>query len=236
MFSRKLSSIAVFALVLAVAALPATARAATSPSRSEQQALVNQARATFMRFREDPNLTGFREHERDARAFLIVPTAVRAGLIFGGSGGRAVVVARSGRAWNGPSFYTVGTASVGLQAGVDVSEIVVVVMTQRGLDTLLSGSVKPGVDASIAAGPIGVGAGTAPKPNTDFVYYCRSKGLYAGVSFEGAVIKPNREWNRAYYGAPASPKDILVGGSFHNTGSRRLLETVENSLRTAGKR
>jgi len=239
MFMRNLRAFAGLALALAIAG-PAAAQTVTVRAArlaSEQQELVNAARDTFVRFRDDPDLEGFREHEREARGFLIVPKAVRVGLVFGGSGGRGLLVAR-GRTgeWNGPSFYKVGTASFGLQAGVDVSNVVVLVMTQRGMDALLSASVRLGMDASAAAGPVGVGAGRPPRPDTDFVYYSRSKGFYGGVSLEGAMIRPDDDWNRAYYGRPVSPRDILVRGSLRRPGSQRLLETLDNSLRVARRR
>jgi lipid-binding SYLF domain-containing protein len=221
------------ALALLLAAEVASARTAAKRTPSEEQALVNHAQATLARFRSDPGLTGFRENESASRAVLIIPKAVRAGLIFGGSGGPGVVVARSGGSWNGPSFYTLATASFGIQLGVDVSEIVVLVMTQRGLDALLAPSVRTGMDASIAAGPVGIGIGRPPRPDTDFVYYARSKGFYGGVSLEGARIQPDGEANDAYYGRLASAREILIRGSFHNGGARRLIETVEGSTRMA---
>jgi SH3 domain-containing YSC84-like protein 1 len=233
---ERLKPFAAAALVLALAVGPSAAQAAPRAAVSEQQELVNEARATFLHFRSDPNLTGFREHEQEARGFLIVPMAVRAGLVFGGSGGRGVVVARNrDGSWNGPSFYRVGAASFGLQAGVDVSEIVVLVMTQRGMNSLLSASVRGGVDASVAAGPVGIGAGRAPRPTADFIYYSRSKGLYGGATLEGAMIRPADGWNRAYYGRTVSPREILVSGSCRNPGSKPLLETMEYSLRVAGR-
>ncbi len=229
---RNYKSVAALALVLAVAVGPPVAQAAPKAAVSEQQELVDESRVAFGHFRDDPSLTWFREHERQALGFLIVSKAVRVGFVFGGSGGRAVLVAKGDAGeWNGPSFYTVGTASVGFQAGVDVSEIVVLVMTKKGMDSLLSTTVKAGVDASFAAGPVGVGTGTAPKPDADFVYYSRSKGLYGGVSLQGAVIKPTDDWNKEYYGQIVSPIDIIVRGSFRNPGAKRLLETIENANR-----
>jgi lipid-binding SYLF domain-containing protein len=229
---QHLKPFAALALVLAVTVGATSAQAAPRAAASEQQELVNESRVTFGHFRDDPSLTWFREHEKDALGFLIISKAVRVGFVFGGSGGRGVLVAKGEAGdWNGPAFYTAGTASVGFQAGVDVSEIVVLVMTKKGLDSLLSASVKAGVDASVAAGPVGVGTGIAPKPDADFVYYSRSKGLYGGVSLEGAVIKPTDDWNKAYYGQIVSPIDILVRGSFRNPGAKRLLETVENAAR-----
>ena len=152
-------------------------------------------------------------------------------------GGRGVLVSR-GRTgeWNGPSFYTIGTASFGLQAGVDVSDIVVLVMTQRGMNALLTPSVRLGMDASVAAGPVGAGVGRPPRPDTDFIYFSRAKGFYGGVSLQGARIRPDDRWNAAYYGRPVSARDILVRGSVRHPGSRGLLETVDVSARVVARR
>jgi SH3 domain-containing YSC84-like protein 1 len=232
MFMRNLKALAALALVVAIAGPPA---ALASPRAvSEQQELVNSARVTFSSFGD---LSGFREHEREARGYLIVPGAWRIGLIFGGSGGRGVLVSRGQTGeWNGPSFYTVGTASFGLQAGVDVSDVVVLVMTQRGMNALLSPSVRLGMDASAAAGPVGVGVGRPVRPDTDFIYYSRAKGFYGGVSLQGARIRPDDHWNMAYYGRPVTARDILVRGSVRNPGSRGLLETVDVSARVVARR
>ena len=93
---------------------------------------VADARTTLSNFIRDPDQTWIQENLSRARAVLIAPQIVRAGFIFGGSGGRAVLVARDGRTWTGPAFYNLATASVGFQAGVDVSEVVIVVMTEKG--------------------------------------------------------------------------------------------------------
>lgn len=224
----ELFAAAALALVLALPPERALAKGVVS----EQQQLVNEARATFQHFRDDSSLASFRELEKRALGFLIVPRAVRASFFLGGSGGRAVLVARSDAGkWSGPSFYTVGTASAGLQVGVDVSEIVVLVMTKRGMDSLLSSSARTGIDASVALGPLGVGTGTAPRPDTDFIYYSRSKGLYAGISLASAMIRLDDDWNQAYYGQVVTSVDIVVRGSLANPGARRLLETVENGVR-----
>lgn len=232
MSSPKLRGIVGAVLAVAVAG-PAAARAASRRTASEQQALIDDARATFVHLRDDPGLEGFRENERAARAFLIIPRAVRVGLIMGGSGGPGVVVARRAGSWSGPSFYTLATASFGPQIGVDVSEIVVFVMTRRGLDALLSPSVRAGMDVSVAAGPVGIGAGRPARPDTDFVYYSRSRGFYGGASLEGAVIRPDDGSNAAYYGRSASAGEIFQRSWPRDAGSRLLLETVEDSTRLA---
>ena len=171
-------------------------------------------------------MTWFRNNVRNARAVLIAPRVTRGGFIFGGSGGDAVLLARdtqSGR-WAGPAFYTRGTASVGLQIGVDVSEIVVLVMTEKALDALLSKSTKVGADASIAAGPVGTSA--ASTINADMVSFSRAKGAFAGLAIDGAVISPDNDANSAYYGRAVSPADILIRRTVSNPSSAALQQAL----------
>ena len=155
-----------------------------------------------------------RDHANDTKGILICSKVVKAGFIFGGSGGRCVFVAKTAAGWNGPAFYTVGTASAGFQAGIQSSEIVALAMTQKAVDSFLSNSFKVGGDASAAAGPVGVG--TAGTVNADLVYYSKAKGLYGGVDVSGSVFKPSEDYNKAYYGKDVSPVDILVRGTVHN--------------------
>ena len=142
--------------VLAAATLGGCATQSVSPSEPER--LVADAQTTLSNFIRDPNQTWIQDNLSRARAIMIAPQVVRAGFIFGGSGGRGVLVARDGRAWAGPAFYNLATASVGFQAGIDVSEVIIVVMTDKGFNSLLSTSFRIGGDASIAAGPVGAGA------------------------------------------------------------------------------
>jgi lipid-binding SYLF domain-containing protein len=121
-----------------------------------------------------------------------------------------------------------GTASAGFQAGVDVSQIITLVMNKRALDSLMSGSVKAGADASVAAGPVGAGAGA--KPNSDFLVYSRAKGLFGGVNVNGTSIKPTEDWNKDYYGKLVSPIEIILRKSVHNPGGDALLKAVEASM------
>ena len=140
-------------LVAASAALFAPAAMA----QSEQQKLVNDAQTSLSKFLRDPDMTWLQQNFDRAKAVIIAPEIVKAGFIFGGSGGRAVVVARDPKSgkWLGPVFYTMATASVGFQAGISVSENVTLVMTDKGFNSLLATSFKMGGDASVAAGPVG---------------------------------------------------------------------------------
>jgi SH3 domain-containing YSC84-like protein 1 len=196
-------------------------------AQSDQQQLVDDADRTLSNLLRDPNMSWLQYNFNRAKAVMIAPQVVKAGFIFGGSGGRAVTLARdpqSGK-WVGPAFYTVATASFGFQAGISVSEVVTLVMTDKGLNSLLSPSVKLGGDASIAAGP--VGAGAKSDVIADFISFSRAKGLYGGVNLDGTVIAISNDWNENYYGKDGIlPPDILVRMSVHNAGADQLLADV----------
>jgi lipid-binding SYLF domain-containing protein len=211
--------------LLLLAAVPVVALA-----QSEQQALVNKAEKTLSNFLRDPDMTWLQQHLREAKAVTIAPEVVKAGFIFGGSGGRAVTLARdpaTGK-WVGPAFYTLATASVGFQAGVSVSEVITLVMTDKGLNQLLAPSAKLGGDASIAAGPVGAGASSALL--ADFISFARAKGVYGGVNLDGTVVSVANDWNAAYYNKPGIlPPDILVRGTVHSKGAAKILADVAHA-------
>jgi len=205
-------------------------------AQAEQQELVNSAETTFSHFMRDPDMTWLQRHIGSAKAVLIAPKVVKAGWIFGGAGGRAVLFAHNAQTgrWEGPAFYNIGAASVGFQAGVSVSETVTLVMTEKGLNSLLATSVKLGGDASIAAGPVGAGANS--DVTTDFVSFSRSKGVYGGFNLEGSVIGVAESWNRNYYGTAVLPTDILLRATAHNVQADRLaaeLSRASSGVRTS---
>jgi lipid-binding SYLF domain-containing protein len=141
-----------------------------------------------------------------------------------------VLVARDGRTWSGPAFYNLGTASVGFQAGVDVSEAIVVVMTEKGLNSLLSNSFKMGGDASIAVGPVGASAGSTV--TADLITFTRAKGVYGGLNLDGTVVSTNVPWNDAYYGrSNLLPPDILIRRTVTSPKSQALLTDIARAAR-----
>jgi SH3 domain-containing YSC84-like protein 1 len=202
-------------------------------AQAEQQKLVNAADRTFSNFVRDPDMTWLQQNIGRAKAVLIAPEVAKAGFIFGGSGGRAVLIVRDAKSgkWAGPAFYTLATASVGFQAGISVSEMLTLVMSDRALNSLLSDSVKLGPDASIAAGP--VGAGAKADVVTDLVSYSRSKGIYGGLNLDGTVVAVSKDWNDAFYGKPVSAPDILVRMNAHSKAADKLIGDIS---RAAGKR
>jgi SH3 domain-containing YSC84-like protein 1 len=195
--------------------------------QTEQQNLVNNADKSLSNFMRDPDMTWLQQNISRAKAVMISPELVKAGFIFGGSGGRAVVLARDAKSgkWAGPAFYTMATASVGFQAGISVSEAVTLVMTEKGLNSLLSTSVKLGGDASVAAGP--VGAGAKSDVVADFITFSRAKGVYGGLNLDGTVINITNDWNELYYQKKGIlAPDILVRMAAHNKGADKLIADV----------
>ena len=191
--------------------------------------LVLSANSSLQNFLRDPDMSWLQQNIGRARGVLIAPEVVKAGFIFGGSGGRALLLVkdREGK-WMGPAFYTLATGSVGFQAGVSVSEVAMLVMTESGVNALMATSFRLGGDASIAAGP--VGAGAKSDLVADFVTFSRSKGVYGGVNLDGTVVTSNDEWNSAYYGKRGLlPPDILIRGTVNNADAAPLLETISKA-------
>ena len=212
------------AALLLLPSIPAAAQ-----DTSDQQEIVNKAETTIQNFAADPDMTWFRNNIEDARAVLIVPTLVKAGFVFGGSGGSGVLLARDQQtdSWTYPAFYTMGSVTFGLQIGGEVAEVVLLVMSDEGLDSFLSGSFKLGGDVSIAAGPVGAGA---KAQTADVIAFSRSKGVYGGLTLEGAVVEPRSAWNADYYGQEARPVAILI----NQTVSNPQADPLRNALASIG--
>lgn len=201
-------------------------------AQSEQQALVNKAENSLSNFLRDPDMTWLQQHLKEAKGVIVAPEVVKAGFIVGGSGGRAVLLARDPHTgkWGGPAFYTLATASVGFQAGVSVSEVVTLVMTEKAMNAMLAPSAKLGGDASIAAGPVGAGASSALL--ADFISFARAKGVYGGLNLDGSVVSVSNEWNEAYYKKPGIlPPDILIRMTAHNKGAGKILADVAHAAK-----
>ena len=219
--ARKLLTVGIFGLAAGLVGC------ATNPdTRAGTEQELRSVNVTLSNFQRDPDMTWFRNHLRDAHAIIISPSITRAGFVFGGKGGEAVVLVRdraSGQ-WVGPAFYNMGAGSVGFQIGVDVSEVVMLVMTEKAVNGLLSSTFKLGGDVSVAAGPVGAGAGS--NVMADVISFARAKGVYAGISLEGAVIAPDADANNAFYGRPASPVDILVRRNVESPASLSLRQSL----------
>ena len=234
--SAGVTRMVVTALVVAVSAvgvLPAAGDAAKD-ARDAQQ-LVERAKLTVESFAADETVgKPVRNLIKKAKGVYIAPDVLRGAFIVGASGGSGVLLVRGDKGqWNGPAFYTIGEASFGLQAGVDKSEVVLLIMSDRGVSSMLASSVKLGGDVSVAAGPVGAGA-TAETANVsaDILSFARAKGLYAGASLEGAVMAKREGLNEAYYNKnDITPTEILIKGMAANKQAEPL-KTEVNKLAT----
>jgi SH3 domain-containing YSC84-like protein 1 len=176
---------------------------------SDAKGLIDQAENTLKNFMNDPDMKWFGKHLQEAKGVYIVPKLTKGAFIFGVEGGNGVVLARDEKGgWSEPVFYETSAASFGLQAGAQSQEAVLLIMTPKAVDSLLANKIKLGADGSVAIGPKGEGADT--NLTADFVTFTRAKGLYAGVSFDGALIRARDELNAAYYGQDVRPSDIII--------------------------
>lgn len=152
-------------------------------------------------------------HRERAKCVVVVPSMVRAGFVVGARHGDGVASCRSKSGWSAPVFVTISGGSAGLQIGVESSDLVMLVMSDRGMTKLFRTSFALGADASAAAGPAGEAAqaGTDASITAEILTYARSRGLFAGAELSGAVVKQDTDALRAVYGANADAHAILAG-------------------------
>jgi lipid-binding SYLF domain-containing protein len=197
-----------------------------APAKADEpQDLVDRARLSVESVLREPNLSAARSRLRNARGVLVVPQLIKAGLFIGGEGGFGVLLSRDAQGrWSSPAFVSMAGASFGLQIGVEAKEVLFIVMTDKGMNSLLSPQAKLGADASVSVGPVGMGveAATTGSPATDIIAFSKSQGLFGGAALEGSVIQPKADFNQAYYGQPVTPKQILVDRTFNHPGADGL--------------
>jgi SH3 domain-containing YSC84-like protein 1 len=212
------------AAVLCGAMLALSATPALAADAMEQQQLVDKAKMTIEAFAADPGVgPATREMKGEAKALFIVPQFMRGAFVFGGAGGSGVLIVRDEKTkkWSEPAFYTIGSASFGLQIGGDVSEMIFVVRSQKGLEEFYRTDFKLGADVSMAVGPAGEGA-HVKGITADLISYAKKKGAFAGMAVDGSVIAVSDDSNTAYYGKPVRPTDIIVKQSVSNPKSADL--------------
>ena len=151
-----------------------------------------------------------RKHLPYAKAVMIFPSLLSGGFLLGAKGGSGVLVARIGKSWSNPAFMDLRAVSFGLQIGGEKQEAIFLVMTDRGLESVLEGNFKLGVDVSVAAFSEGIGASAATTASaTDIYSFSKSSGVYAGAGFEGAIVSPNAKLNEAFYGKQVAIKELI---------------------------
>ena len=190
--------------------------AAASPANAltSEEETIERARLTLRSMLQDETYAPLSNALRDARGVMVFPELFRGGFFVGGEGGIGVLlVRRTDGTWGYPAFYLMAGGSFGLQFGGQISEMVLAIMTQRGIDAVLSRYATLGADANAALVSIGVGvdARTALDTGADMYAFSRNQGLFAGISLEGSVITEESGRNEAYYGSGATARDILAG-------------------------
>jgi len=148
-----------------------------------------------------------------AKCVAIVPHMVKGGFIFGGKGGKGVATCRTATGWSAPAFITISGGNWGLQIGVEAVDLVMIIQNEKGMQRLLSSNFHVGADASAAAGPVGrhAEAGTNWKMDTEILTYSRAKGVFAGLTLEGASIRQDSDSRHAIYGSKVSTRALLLG-------------------------
>ncbi len=218
-------------LLAATAALAVAQYAAPAAQASEQQNLIEKARITVDDLKKDKEFGNARDLLLRAKGVMIVPGLVKGGFFVGGEGGDGVLLTReSPKRWSEPAFYTLASASFGLQIGIEQSELVMFVMSEKGLNALMQDEFKIGAQAGIAVATLGSGAeaSTSGNLNADIIVWSSSTGAYAGLTLNGSVVKPRHEWDADYYGHAVSSSDIVLKHNAKNPGADGLRTNLDS--------
>lgn len=209
------------------AALVAAPLVAASPAHADakRQSLVDACLGTARKILGGPDFPDAAKHMTKARGVLIIPELVQGGFIVGAAGGRGVLMGRGAPSqWSNPAFFGMGSGSVGLQVGGKVSEIVFIILTEKGLNAIMDHKFKFGAEAGVTLVAVGIGiegASTAAV-GADIIAFANSAGLFAGASIEGSYLDADNDWNALYYGPGATAKAIVVDRRFTNPGAEPL--------------
>lgn len=166
---------------------------------------------------------------RRAKAVVVCPNIFKAGFIFGGEGGGCVMLARGANGgWSDPAFYGLGSGSFGFQAGVQSAEVMMLIMTDGGLNALLNSQFKIGADAGLTVATLGGGVNGAMSTalDADIITVSKSQGLYGGISLSGSVLSSDSNGDQAYYGQALGSRSIVVGMQGNNPGANPLREML----------
>jgi SH3 domain-containing YSC84-like protein 1 len=218
---RKFAMAAIGALGLFAAPL---AQAAT-----DQQNLVERARMTVDDLKRDREFGNARDLLKNAKGVMIIPKLVKGGFFFGGEGGEGMLLTRNGQnEWSHPAFYTMASASFGLQIGLEESELVLFVMSDRALNDFMSDEFKIGAQAGLAIVTLGseAEASTTTNMHADIIVWSSATGAYAGLTLNGSLIKPRDSWNEAYYGHAESVRNIVSKRAVQNPGAAGLRQEL----------
>jgi lipid-binding SYLF domain-containing protein len=184
-----------------------------------------------------------REILEKADCVIVFPSVLKAAFVVGGSYGRGAMVCRTGEEfkgpWGAPAMYALEGGSIGFQIGGQATDLILLIMNERGASSILNSKVKLGADASVAAGPLGrdASADTDAYMRSEVLSYSRSRGLFAGVSLEGSTLRPDDDATADVYGRKLTAREIVLGGKVRTPASGRHLVAVlqKNAPRNESK-
>jgi len=211
-------------LLLAVTLLAAPFFSAAAAQADSPQHLVDSATLALedMMAGQDNSAQQFLQK---ARAVVLCPSIFRGAFFFGGEGGGCVMVARAaGGAWSYPAFYTLGSASFGLQIGVQNAEVLMLIMTTNGLNAMLNSQFKFGADAGLTVATLGAGVNGSMSAGTsaDILTLSKTQGLYGGISLAGSIIGYDSGTAQSYYGTPVGARETVMDMTVSNPGANPL--------------
>ena len=204
---RRFAAVMLLSLVSALFALPVAAG-------TDEDTRAKNAADVLDEIMRSPDSAIPRRMLDDAYAVAVIPNVVKAGLVVGGRHGRGLISVRSpDGTWSNPSFIKLTGGSVGFQAGVQSTDVVLVFRSARGVDSIVHGKFTLGADAAVAAGPVGrtAQASTDGQLKAEIYSYSRSRGLFAGVALDGAVLSIDNKANAASYGGNTTPRAVFEG-------------------------
>jgi lipid-binding SYLF domain-containing protein len=201
---------------------------------SDEQEVVDDAANAVQRLSTSSGLAAnARDLLHRARGVMIVPTLVKGGFIFGAQGGTGVLLSRDPKtgSWSYPAFYAMGAGSFGLQIGLEVSKIMLIIMNDKALNAIMKSEFKIGAEAGIAVVTLGGGAeaSTTAAGGADIYALAESAGLFGGIAIQGGIIKPRLQQDHAYYGPNVTAQDIVL----RRTAKNPAAENLRNELRQA---
>jgi lipid-binding SYLF domain-containing protein len=216
-------------LIVSVAGLGLVLPALAS-DRDDDIGRIQKATQVFHEIMATPDKGIPRDLLEKAKCVVIIPGEEKAAFIFGGNYGKGVATCRTATGWSGPMFIAVGGGSFGFQIGASFTDAVMLFMNDHALHSLLGDKFKIGADVTVAAGPVGrqASANTDVRLDAEILSYSRSKGVFAGISLDGAVVQADNSGDKAMYGSDVTHQEILNGKAAVPGPARSLLEELAN--------
>jgi lipid-binding SYLF domain-containing protein len=201
---------------------------ALASDRDDDIVRIQKAAQVFHEIMATPDKGIPRDLLEKAKCVVIIPGEEKAAFIFGGNYGKGVATCRTATGWSAPMFIAGGGGSFGFQIGASFTDAVMLFMNDHALHSLLGDKFKIGADVTVAAGPVGrqASANTDVRLDAEILSYSRSKGVFAGISLDGAVVQADHSGDKAMYGSDVTHQEILDGKGTLPGPARRLLEEL----------